>query len=81
MNLSFLPNMITIIRLMLVLPIAFLLIDGEYLFALTLFAVAGVSDGLDGLLARMFGWESAFGKLIDPLAIRWLSPYSTNGET
>ncbi len=72
MNLSFLPNLITVIRLMLVLPIAFLLIDGEYVFALVLFTLAGISDGLDGLLARMFGWESAFGKLIDPLADKLL---------
>lgn len=59
-------------RLMLILPIAFLIVDGEHLVAFVLFALAGVSDGLDGFLARRFGWESAFGKLIDPLADKLL---------
>lgn len=67
-----LPNAITIARLILVLPIAVFIIEQQFLIALVLFTVAGISDGLDGFLARRYGWESAFGKLIDPLADKLL---------
>lgn len=67
-----LPNLITIVRLMLILPIAFFIVDDDFLAALIGFTVAGVSDGMDGFIARRYGWESAFGKLIDPLADKLL---------
>ena len=62
------PNAITIARLVLVLPIAFLIFEESYLAALVLFTLSGLSDGLDGFLARRYDWVSTFGKLIDPLA-------------
>ena len=62
------PNEITITRLILVLPIAFLIVEETYGLALALFAISGISDGLDGFLARRYGWVSTFGRLIDPLA-------------
>ena len=65
---SAIPNAITVLRLVLVLPIAFTILEGHYLTTLILFTISGLSDGLDGFLARRYGWESAFGKLIDPLA-------------
>jgi cardiolipin synthase len=55
-------------RLVLVLPIAFLIIVENYVGAFLLLAISGISDGLDGFIARRYGWVSAFGKLIDPLA-------------
>jgi cardiolipin synthase len=64
----YIPNAITIARLLLVLPIAFAILGEQYLLALVLFTVSGASDGLDGFLARRFDWESTFGRLIDPLA-------------
>ena len=66
--LKHLPNAITIIRLLLVLPIAYLILENRFLPALVLFAMAGLSDGLDGFLARRYGWVTTFGRLIDPLA-------------
>jgi len=68
----YIPNAITIVRLLLVLPIAFAIVSELYLVALVLFTVSGVSDGLDGFLARRFDWESTFGRLIDPLADKLL---------
>jgi cardiolipin synthase len=63
-----LPNIICILRIALVWPIAAALADREYLVALALFIVAGVSDGIDGYLAKRFNWTSELGKFLDPLA-------------
>jgi len=67
-QLRHIPNAITITRLVLVLPIAVFIAEEKFLMALILFTVSGLSDGLDGFLARRYGWVSAFGRLIDPLA-------------
>jgi cardiolipin synthase len=53
-------------------PIAAALADREYLLALALFIVAGLSDGIDGYLAKRFNWTSELGKLLDPLADKLL---------
>ena len=64
----YIPNGISLGRLVLVLPSAFLIIEENYTGAFLLLAVSGLSDGLDGFVARRYGWVSTFGKLIDPLA-------------
>lgn len=68
MRRSQIPNVITLVRILLVLPIAWLLWGGRYPEVLLLVAVAGLSDAVDGALARRFGWRSEFGALLDPLA-------------
>ena len=68
MNWSFLPNLITMIRVILLIPLSIFLMNEEYTFALTLFVVAGFSDALDGYLAKRFSWVSRFGAILDPLA-------------
>lgn len=67
-----LPNLLTLLRLVMTLPIAMLLLDQQHGVALIWFALAGASDGLDGFLARRFGWVSRFGSIIDPLADKLL---------
>ncbi len=67
-----LPNIITLLRILLVVPVVMLLLDARYAEALILFAVAGVSDGLDGFLARFFHWQSRLGSILDPLADKLL---------
>jgi len=67
-----LPNLICLVRVLLVWPIAVALHAGEYRAALVLFAAAAVSDGLDGYLAKRFNWTSELGKLLDPLADKLL---------
>ena len=62
------PNGISLLRLFLVLPIALLIIEENHIGAFLLLAISGLSDGLDGFVARRYGWISAFGKVIDPLA-------------
>ena len=66
------PNVITSLRLLLAIPICIFIYQGNELLALLFFIFAGISDGFDGYLARRFGWESEFGKLLDPLADKCL---------
>jgi cardiolipin synthase len=67
-----LPNLICLARIALIWPIIAALANANYDFALLLFAVAAVSDGLDGFLAKRFGWTSELGKILDPLADKLL---------
>ena len=70
--LSQLPNLLTGARIALVVPIAWLLVQDRFGEALFLFFVAGVSDGLDGWLAKHYGWTSRLGSILDPLADKLL---------
>ncbi len=67
-----LPNLISGLRLLLVLPVFWLIGEHEYAKALLLAAIAGASDALDGFLAKRFGWQSRLGGLLDPLADKML---------
>jgi cardiolipin synthase (CMP-forming) len=67
-----LPNIICLARIALIWPIVAGLQSGEYDLVVLLFMVAAVSDGVDGYLAKRFGWTSAFGKFIDPVADKML---------
>lgn len=68
MSLRYLPNIITCLRIVLVGPIIAAIAAGQYRLACYLFVLAGLSDGLDGFLARRFNWGSRFGSIADPLA-------------
>jgi cardiolipin synthase len=62
------PNLISFLRILLTIPVAWLLIERQFSLALILFGVAGFSDGLDGFLAKRYGWQTRLGGLLDPLA-------------
>jgi cardiolipin synthase len=62
------PNALCVLRILLVAPVAYLLSEGEYRLTLWLFALAAFTDGLDGFLAKRFGWMSELGRVLDPLA-------------
>ena len=68
MKRSDIPNLITVLRILLVAPIAWALVHQQFALALALFFVAGFSDGLDGFLAKHYGWSSRLGAMLDPLA-------------
>ena len=66
------PNQLTLLRLLFVPFILMSVIDGNYRSALLLFIAAGVSDGLDGLLARLLHQRTTLGEYLDPIADKLL---------
>jgi cardiolipin synthase len=67
-----LPNLICLLRIVLVWPILVSIAHANYPLTLVLFFIAAMSDGLDGYLAKRFHWTSELGKLLDPLADKLL---------
>jgi len=63
-----LPNIISALRLVAVVPTIYLLVHEQFGWALFLFVLSGASDGLDGWLARHNGWHSRLGGILDPIA-------------
>jgi cardiolipin synthase len=63
-----LPNAITLLRILSVAPLVWALLDDAFGVALALFLLASASDGLDGFLARRYGWQSQLGAILDPIA-------------
>lgn len=68
MNLRQLPNTITGLRLAMAPVLPWLLLAGHYRSALGVALAAGLSDALDGLIAKRFGWQTRLGSLLDPIA-------------
>ena len=66
------PNIITLGRVILVPVIFWLLVSGQLQMAFILFVVAGISDAVDGFLAKRFGWVTELGAYLDPLADKLL---------
>ena len=62
------PNLITIARLIMVPIVIVMIMQQRWAAAFILFVVAGVSDAVDGFIARQFNMKSEFGAYIDPLA-------------
>ena len=62
------PNMLTIFRMVLIPVFVTLVFYQRFILALAAFVVAGITDGLDGLLARRFDQRSQLGTVLDPIA-------------
>src|SRR5262245_38773985 len=62
------PNALCVLRMLLVLPVGWLLWTGDFSATLWVFGFAAATDGLDGFLAKRCGWTSELGKILDPLA-------------
>ena len=62
------PNLLTIFRMVLIPVFASLLFYQKFVLALVVFVIAGITDGLDGLLARRFDQKSQLGTILDPIA-------------
>ena len=72
MSLAWLPNALSVGRILLVGPAVYLLLNEAYVATLALFFVAGVSDGVDGWLAKRFNWASRLGAFLDAAADKLL---------
>ena len=62
------PNILTIIRFFLIPFILFFIFTEQYIPAFIVLTISGLTDVLDGIIARKFNCITNFGKLIDPLA-------------
>jgi cardiolipin synthase len=66
------PNFLTILRVLLTPVLVILLLEERLSEALFVFIIAGVTDGLDGLIARLYKQKSRLGAFLDPLADKLL---------
>lgn len=66
------PNLLTLLRLIFIPLTVIAVLDNHYRWALGLFIVAGISDGLDGLLARLLQQKTVLGEYLDPIADKLL---------
>ena len=66
--LKHIPNILTVIRFLLIPVIIFYIFTGNYILAFVFFTISGFTDIADGFIARKFNLISNFGKLMDPLA-------------
>jgi cardiolipin synthase len=71
-NLRQLPNTITVARMLMVPLLLWCLHTGDYVAALWIALTAGVSVALDGWLAKLFGWQTWVGGVLDPIADKLL---------
>ncbi|MCG6871261.1 MAG: CDP-alcohol phosphatidyltransferase family protein [Gammaproteobacteria bacterium] len=72
MSLSYIPNIITVLRIALVPVLILVLAEQRYGLALAIFFVAGVSDALDGFIAKRYDCVTQLGAILDPLADKLL---------
>ena len=68
----YVPNFLTLLRIASVPFIIILLFNNDYELALWLFVLAGLSDGLDGFIAKRYGCVTKLGTMLDPLADKCL---------
>ena len=66
--LKYIPNILTILRFIFIPIILYFIFTGNYILGIVFFTISGITDVLDGFIARKFNLISNFGKLMDPLA-------------
>lgn len=62
------PNILTLVRFVLIVPIVLCIAYERFIIALVFLVFSGITDVLDGTIARKFNFITDFGKLMDPLA-------------
>ena len=67
-----LPNLLTLIRILLIPLFVILIINQSFSWALIIFALAGITDGIDGLIARITRQRTDLGAYLDPIADKLL---------
>jgi len=76
MDLSWIPNAISLMRIFLIAPIILLFVNDQFGWALGLFIVAGLSDGIDGYIAKKYDWNTRLGAFLDPAGDKLLVAWS-----
>lgn len=76
MDLSWIPNAISLMRIFLIAPIIILFVNNEFGWALGLFIIAGLSDGIDGYIAKKYDWNTRLGAFLDPAGDKLLVAWS-----
>lgn len=71
-NIITIPNLLTFVRMALIPVFAILVFYGYFGWAFFVFFIAGVSDGVDGFIARRFNQQSELGTILDPIADKLL---------
>jgi cardiolipin synthase len=66
------PNLLTLMRLFIIPFLVISILDGHYRISFALFILAGISDALDGLLARWLSQKTTLGQYLDPIADKLL---------
>jgi cardiolipin synthase (CMP-forming) len=66
------PNLLTVIRILLIPVFVIFVLRNQLNHALIVFIIAGISDGLDGLIARYFNQRTVLGEYLDPIADKLL---------
>jgi cardiolipin synthase len=72
MNALTVANQLTLLRMLLIPAFVILVVYGELGWALAIFVAAGITDGLDGLIARLSGQNTSLGAWLDPMADKLL---------
>ena len=62
------PNVLSIIRIIFIIPFVFAVVDDDYTTAGIILIISGISDFLDGYIARKYNQITRFGKMLDPTA-------------
>lgn len=65
-------NVITMCRILLIIPFLYLIKEGRFGIALTIFFIASITDYIDGYLAKNYGQQSRLGQMLDPAADKLL---------
>jgi cardiolipin synthase len=76
MDLSWIPNAISLMRIFLIAQIILLFVYDEFGWALGLFIIASLSDGIDGYIAKKYGWDTRLGAFLDPAGDKLLVAWS-----
>lgn len=66
--LKYVPNALTVLRFLLIPIIIIACVQGQYILAIAVLTISGLTDILDGTIARKYNYITDFGKLMDPLA-------------
>ena len=62
------PNILSFFRILLITPFMILFLNGQYVWAAVMIIISGLTDCVDGFIARHFNQVSNFGKILDPVA-------------